>query len=233
MGLNPLFPQGWFALGYCCLKTKNQQRALQVTNPLPSVSSVYAKQVTDIDVRTNIRYQCGVSVSVHVGIGDVMDIITHDFFSACKSGEHGLLLLSVLRTATDDQLALLLNVRCVLPSVTTRCCCCRLSRDVHSRSLTTAKHGTTSPPSICSYNTRLRPSRRSARRSNTSGKVGRHGLTMARPPLRRAMSSLPLEPYKRQAVVLLVAVRSFQECLLIWVKVPFWSRWQCTPVCAF
>lgn len=28
--LNPLFPQGWFALGYCCLKTKNQQRALQV-----------------------------------------------------------------------------------------------------------------------------------------------------------------------------------------------------------
>lgn len=30
LGLNPLFPQGWFALGYCCLKTKNQQRALQV-----------------------------------------------------------------------------------------------------------------------------------------------------------------------------------------------------------
>ncbi|KAL3155216.1 hypothetical protein ABBQ32_013155 [Trebouxia sp. C0010 RCD-2024] len=29
LGLNPLFPQGWFALGYCCLKTKNQQRALQ------------------------------------------------------------------------------------------------------------------------------------------------------------------------------------------------------------
>ena len=30
LGLNPLFPQGWFALGYCCLKIKHQERALQV-----------------------------------------------------------------------------------------------------------------------------------------------------------------------------------------------------------
>ena len=30
LGLNPLFPQGWFALGYCCLKTNHQDRALQV-----------------------------------------------------------------------------------------------------------------------------------------------------------------------------------------------------------
>ena len=32
LGLNPLFPQGWFALGYCCLKTHNSQRALQASN---------------------------------------------------------------------------------------------------------------------------------------------------------------------------------------------------------
>ena len=29
LALNPLFPQGWFGLGYCCLKTKSHQRALQ------------------------------------------------------------------------------------------------------------------------------------------------------------------------------------------------------------
>lgn len=29
LALNPLFPQGWFGLGYCCLKTLNHQRALQ------------------------------------------------------------------------------------------------------------------------------------------------------------------------------------------------------------
>lgn len=46
LGLNPLFPQGWFALGYCCLKTKNQQRALQVTNPLPSDSNADAHPIT-------------------------------------------------------------------------------------------------------------------------------------------------------------------------------------------
>ena len=31
LGLNPLFPQGWFAMGYCCIKTRNTQRALEVT----------------------------------------------------------------------------------------------------------------------------------------------------------------------------------------------------------
>ena len=40
LGLNPLFPQGWFALGYCCLKTKHQQRALEVTKLGPLFASV-------------------------------------------------------------------------------------------------------------------------------------------------------------------------------------------------
>ncbi|DBB11777.1 hypothetical protein WJX82_011005 [Trebouxia sp. C0006] len=29
LGLNPLFPQGWFAMGYCCMKTHHTQRALE------------------------------------------------------------------------------------------------------------------------------------------------------------------------------------------------------------
>ncbi len=31
LGLNPLFPQGWFAMGYCCMKTHHTQRALEVS----------------------------------------------------------------------------------------------------------------------------------------------------------------------------------------------------------
>ena len=31
LGLNPLFPQGWNAMGYCCMKTHHTQRALEVS----------------------------------------------------------------------------------------------------------------------------------------------------------------------------------------------------------
>lgn len=94
--------------------------------------------------------------------------------------------------------------------------CCRLSQDAHNRSLTTAKPGTTLPPSTFSFSIHSRPSQPSVKLSSTRGIAGRPGPTMGKLLPRQATTCLLSELSKRQDFAhLLAAVILGTEVVLL------------------
>ena len=84
LGLNPLFPQGWFALGYCCLKTQNRQRALQVSASRPPILLIMfitttATSIAAVDVGVTAIIRIVISISFVPWVSTLSLPLIHDY----------------------------------------------------------------------------------------------------------------------------------------------------------